>query len=508
MMTSGAIEALELFGKAFLDPRRHGRRGGPDLHGRDHVLPASRRTSSPCRSTTRGCRSTSWRRCWARGSAEAPLHDPGLPEPGRRHAVAERRPRWSSSAAAHGFLIIEDVAYRELGFDGDAAPSLWSLAPDVVVQAGTFSKIFFPGVRLGWAAGPPEVSRSCAAPSSSPTSAPARSASGCRGVRPPRAASSARSPAPRALYASHWRAVDARAAPPHARRASRGPTPTGGFFTWLTLPAARRDGARGRARSRRGSPYVPGLAVLRGGRRRARGAALVQPRDRGRDRARDPADRVPAALEREVEPLAGQADVEVVARELARPRLEPFEVGVVVARVVMEENEALRVDGAARTSTASATLECPQPIRSSYSSSKYCASCKSTSARGATRRPEIQSRGLSAIARAQRRLVVGQVGESRTPRPRCGSRSSAQDGARARRPAMRRRSSTVAGDVAERQPRGDVVQVDREERRGEGERSGRGGPYRRRRPPDVHRRSVARGVRRSEVLRCGRGEDG
>ena len=30
-------------------------------------------------------------------------------------------------------------------------------APDVVVQAGTFSKSFFPGVRLGWAVGPADV---------------------------------------------------------------------------------------------------------------------------------------------------------------------------------------------------------------------------------------------------------------------------------------------------------------------------------------------------------------
>src|SRR6266540_3024355 len=54
-------------------------------------------------------------------------------------------------------VVVEDVAYRELGFEDDAAPSLWSLAPDVVVQAGTTSKTFFPGVRLGWAVGPADV---------------------------------------------------------------------------------------------------------------------------------------------------------------------------------------------------------------------------------------------------------------------------------------------------------------------------------------------------------------
>jgi len=57
----------------------------------------------------------------------------------------------------HGVLIVEDVAYRELAFDGASLPTLWSLGPDAVLQAGTFSKTFFPGIRLGWAAGPAEV---------------------------------------------------------------------------------------------------------------------------------------------------------------------------------------------------------------------------------------------------------------------------------------------------------------------------------------------------------------
>ena len=71
--------------------------------------------------------------------------------------AAERRRALVELARRYGFLIVEDVAYRELGFDGTALASLWSLGPDVVVQAGTTSKTFFPGVRLGWAAGPAEV---------------------------------------------------------------------------------------------------------------------------------------------------------------------------------------------------------------------------------------------------------------------------------------------------------------------------------------------------------------
>ena len=70
---------------------------------------------------------------------------------------AERRDALVELARRHGFLVVEDVAYRELSFVDDRPPTLWTLAPDVVVQIGTFSKTFFPGVRLGWAVGPADV---------------------------------------------------------------------------------------------------------------------------------------------------------------------------------------------------------------------------------------------------------------------------------------------------------------------------------------------------------------
>src|SRR3954449_10272183 len=69
----------------------------------------------------------------------------------------DRREALVELARRYGFLIVEDVAYRELYFGDDALPSLWSSGPDVVVQAGTTSKTFAPGVRLGWAAGPAEI---------------------------------------------------------------------------------------------------------------------------------------------------------------------------------------------------------------------------------------------------------------------------------------------------------------------------------------------------------------
>ncbi|MGH9245082.1 MAG: PLP-dependent aminotransferase family protein [Acidimicrobiales bacterium] len=66
----------------------------------------------------------------------------------------DRRQPLLALAARYGFPVIEDVAYRELWFEEPPPPSLWSTDPSLVVQIGTFSKVFFPGVRLGWASGP------------------------------------------------------------------------------------------------------------------------------------------------------------------------------------------------------------------------------------------------------------------------------------------------------------------------------------------------------------------
>ncbi len=48
--------------------------------------------------------------------------------------------------------IIEDHAYADLRFEGEPITALKALAPDRVILIQTFSKIFAPGVRLGWVA--------------------------------------------------------------------------------------------------------------------------------------------------------------------------------------------------------------------------------------------------------------------------------------------------------------------------------------------------------------------
>ena len=69
----------------------------------------------------------------------------------------ERRPQIVEICRRHHVLILEDNPYGLLGFDADPRPSLKSLDSDAVVYLGSFSKTFAPGYRVGWALAPHAV---------------------------------------------------------------------------------------------------------------------------------------------------------------------------------------------------------------------------------------------------------------------------------------------------------------------------------------------------------------
>ena len=69
----------------------------------------------------------------------------------------ERRPLVIDVCRRHHILIVEDNPYGLLGFEGQTYTALKTLAPQDVVYLGSFSKIFAPGYRVGWAVAPPAV---------------------------------------------------------------------------------------------------------------------------------------------------------------------------------------------------------------------------------------------------------------------------------------------------------------------------------------------------------------
>ncbi|HCY72746.1 MAG TPA: aminotransferase [Rikenellaceae bacterium] len=53
-------------------------------------------------------------------------------------------------ARKYNFLIVEDSPYRELRYEGKPVATIYSLAPERTIHLCSFSKIFAPGLRLGW----------------------------------------------------------------------------------------------------------------------------------------------------------------------------------------------------------------------------------------------------------------------------------------------------------------------------------------------------------------------
>jgi 2-aminoadipate transaminase len=182
---------------------------------------------------------------------------PEFQNPSGRTLTLERRRALVELCRAYGVLIVEDVAYKELSFDGTQLPSLWSLGPDVVVQAGTFSKVFCPGTRLGWALGPAELIAQLS--SAKGGTDQCAGALGQRLVEEyGRAGHFERNlPHMRALYESHWVALSA-ALERHMPEGVRWSEPTGGMFTWLRMPEGLDARELRPAATEAGVAYVPG----------------------------------------------------------------------------------------------------------------------------------------------------------------------------------------------------------------------------------------------------------
>lgn len=82
---------------------------------------------------------------------------PDFQNPSGESLSLEERKMLVELAQKHDFLIVEDSPYRELRYEGEDIPTMYSLSPDRVIHLGSFSKIFAPGFRLGWAIAHPEI---------------------------------------------------------------------------------------------------------------------------------------------------------------------------------------------------------------------------------------------------------------------------------------------------------------------------------------------------------------
>ncbi len=266
LVTSGAIEALELVTKSFLDPGDLVVVEGPTYLGAIQAFRSFEATLEAVPLDEHGLDVEELERRLRGGMRPKLLYTiPDHQNPAGVTLAAERREPLVDLARRYDFLVVEDVAYRELGFSGETHPSLWSTAPDVVLQAGTTSKTFVPGVRLGWAVGPRDVT--------SPLVDAKQNTDQCAGALGQRLFEESvrrgwideqlvRS---RALYerkSARLLAALERSMP----EGSRWTRPRGGFFSWLTLPPGASSVELAPRAADAGVGIVPGTLFFPDGR--------------------------------------------------------------------------------------------------------------------------------------------------------------------------------------------------------------------------------------------------
>lgn len=157
VVTAGSQQALDLLARALLDPGDVVVVEDPAYVGAVQAFSAAGAALTAVPQDRDGLRTDDLAQRLAAGLrpklvyVTPTFHNPAgstLPEHRRRH-LAELADRY-------GFLVVEDDAYRQLPFEGEA-PAPIAAHTARAAHLGTFSKILSPGLRVGWLTAPRPV---------------------------------------------------------------------------------------------------------------------------------------------------------------------------------------------------------------------------------------------------------------------------------------------------------------------------------------------------------------
>lgn len=165
--TTGAQQGLDLVARVFLDEGDAVLCEGPTYAGALNAFAAYRPRIIHVPMDRAGMIPTAAREALLK-ARKAGIHVkfiytvPNFQNPAGVTMVAERRRELLEIAREFDLVIVEDNPYGMLRFEGEPLPTLAALEQengdvDRVVYLGTFSKIFAPGVRLGWVHAQPGI---------------------------------------------------------------------------------------------------------------------------------------------------------------------------------------------------------------------------------------------------------------------------------------------------------------------------------------------------------------
>jgi 2-aminoadipate transaminase len=269
VITSGAQQALDLLAKVFLDPKDTVICEGPTYLGALQAFSAYQPNVVCVPMDAEGMRTDlladTLERLGPRG-AKFIYTIPNFQNPAGVTLSPARRRELVELARAYDVPVIEDDPYGRLRFEGGHCLPLRAL-DDEVIYVGTFSKIFAPGLRLGWVIAPhPILAKFLLAK---------QAADLCGSAY-------AQITAERYFADTRWRRVlqdltrtyaqrrDAmlEALAEHFPPEARWTAPEGGFFVWVEMPSFLDLKSILAEAVERGVTYVPGDAFYPDGRGR------------------------------------------------------------------------------------------------------------------------------------------------------------------------------------------------------------------------------------------------
>jgi len=147
----------------------------------------------------------------------------------------ERRQQVVDICRKANILVLEDNPYGLLRFDGEPLAPLRAANPADVIYMGSFSKIFAPGLRIGWALVPEHLQRRYYLASEAVTLCPPTLNQMLVSAYLRDYDWKAQIDTYRGLYAERCQAMLA-ALEEHMPEGTSWTSPDGGFFVWVTLP--------------------------------------------------------------------------------------------------------------------------------------------------------------------------------------------------------------------------------------------------------------------------------
>ncbi len=158
LVTVGAQQALDLVGKLFIDPGDPIAVEAPSYVGALSAFSVYEPRYLQVPLDEHGLRVDELEDALRGGARPSFLYVcPNYHNPAGVTLSTDRRNRLVEVCRSYGVPIVEDDPYGMLRFEGEPLPSLRSLDPGNVIYLGTLSKVFCPGIRVGWTLAPPEA---------------------------------------------------------------------------------------------------------------------------------------------------------------------------------------------------------------------------------------------------------------------------------------------------------------------------------------------------------------